>query len=90
MSATDADLSGLDLLINTAPAVIFDTRDGVFPGGLRVIDLASGENFPGLSDVERYPSIPARMFPYSSGRMLGRACERFLRRGKFLSEVDDK
>ena len=79
MSTSEADLSGLDILINTAPAVIFNTEGGTFPGGLRVIDLASGENFPGLMDVERYPSIPAKMFPYSAGRMLGESCERYLR-----------
>ena len=61
-------LGELDLLINTAPAVIFDTGEGSrFPTSLRVIDLASGENFPGLASVERYPSIPARMFPRSAG-----------------------
>lgn len=63
------DLGSLDLLINTAPAVIFDTGEGSgFPTSLRVIDLASGTSFPGLASVERYPSIPARMFPRSAGR----------------------
>ena len=90
MSAACADLTGLDLLINTAPAVIFDTNEGAFPEWLRVIDLASGENFPGLSDVERYPSIPARMFPYSSGRILGECSVRFVRGGgNSLYEVND-
>jgi len=71
ISSKDACLSGLDILINTAPAVIFDTM----PEGLRVIDLASGDNFPGIA-VEKYPSVPAKMFPYSSGRIYGEAVER--------------
>ena len=75
MSSADADLNGLDLLINTAPAAIFTPE--LIPKGLRIIDLASGENFGGLT-VERYPSIPARMFPESAGRVWGRALERYI------------
>lgn len=79
LSARDADLSGLDILINTAPAVIFDSsREGGFPEGLRVIDLASGDNFPGVASVEKYPSVPAKMFPKSAGRAWGRSIERFI------------
>lgn len=79
-SAKSADLSGLDVLINTAPAVIFDTASGSFPSNLRIIDLASGSNFPGLSTVEKYPSIPAKMFPISAGVAWGRSIERFMNR----------
>lgn len=75
-SSKDADLCGLDVLINTAPAVIF--APDAIPDGLRIIDLASGENFPGMSGVEKYPSIPAKMFPKSAGRAWGRAVERYL------------
>lgn len=75
-SAKDADLGGLDLLINTAPAVIFDPES--IPCGLRLMDLASGNNFPGVAGVEKYPSIPAKMFPHSAGRAWGRAIERNL------------
>ena len=75
MSACDASLSGIDILINTAPAVIF--KDGV-PEGVRVIDLASGENFPGVT-VERYPSVPLKMFPKSAGLALGSAAIRHFR-----------
>ena len=75
-SAKDADLSGLDILINTAPATIFD-KD-LIPQGLRIIELASGDNFAGVAGVEKYPSVPAKMFPLSAGRAWGRAIERFL------------
>ena len=75
-SAKDADLSGLDILINTAPATIFD-KD-LIPQRLRIIELASGDNFAGVAGVEKYPSVPAKMFPLSAGRAWGRAIERFL------------
>lgn len=75
MSTFDADLSGLDILINTAPADIFPPE--AIPHGLRIIDLASGDNFPGI-EVEKYPSVPARMFPRSAGVTWGRAVERFI------------
>ena len=79
LSAKDADLSNLDILVNTAPAVIFSSeRDGGFPEDLRVIDLASGDNFPGVPSVEKYPSIPAKMFPTSAGIAWGRSIERFM------------
>ncbi|MBR2971639.1 MAG: hypothetical protein IKC61_01775 [Clostridia bacterium] len=75
-STHDADLSGLDILINTAPAHIFDA-DAV-PPDLRIIDLASGMNFPEGLQVERYPSVPAKMFPKSAGDAWGRSVERFI------------
>ena len=75
-SVFDADLSGLDVLINTAPAPIF-TKESI-PEGLRIMELASGENFAGIPGVEKYPSVPARMFPYSAGRAWGKAIERHL------------
>ena len=79
ISTSEADIENLDLLINTAPAVIFDTSsEEKFPGKLRVIDLASGDNFPGLSNVERYPSVPAKMFPFSSGKIWFESVERML------------
>lgn len=74
-SCCDADMSDIDLLINTAPAAIFSAEK--IPHGLRVIDLASGENFAGLT-VEKYPSVPAKMLPKSAGRVWGRAVERFI------------
>ena len=75
-STNDADLSGLDLLINTAPASIFDKKS--IPPSLRIIDLASGDNFGGIPWVEKYPSIPAKMFPESAGRVWGRTIERYI------------
>ena len=75
-SVGDGRLDGLDVLINTAPAVLFNRKS--IPNGLRVMDLASGDNFPDIPTVEKYPSIPAKMFPCSAGRAWGRAIERYL------------
>lgn len=72
----ERSLSGLDALVNTAPSVIFDPAQ--MPPKLRVIDLASGDNFPGAPQVEKYPSVPSVMFPVSAGIAWGRAVERFL------------
>lgn len=80
-SSSLSDLTELDILINTAPAEIF-TRESI-PQGLRVIDLASGDNFPGIDGVEKYPSIPAKMFPESAGRTWGMAIERFIKRSVY-------
>ena len=77
-SCENADLRGIDLLINTAPAVIFDTSAEGFPQNLRIIDLASGVNFPDVKRVEKYPSIPAKMFPVTAGIAWGRAIERYV------------
>ncbi len=79
-SGIDADLSGIDILVNTAPAVLFE-ENGVcrVPRGLRVMELASGNNFPSLSSVERYPSIPAKMYPVSAGNLWAESIEKFMR-----------
>ena len=89
MSLADSRLSSLDLLINTAPARIFDTSEGgMFPSSLRVIDLASGVNFPGIGTVEKYPSLPARRFPSSAGRAWFMSVRRYLLGGEnFTSEA---
>ena len=80
-STDPAVLSGLDILINTAPGVVFDTGAEGFPAELRVIDLASGVNFPSHAAVEKYPSVPARMFPRTSGRIWCESIERMLAHG---------
>ena len=69
-SVYSENLMGIDILLNTAPAKIFDTECTAFSENMRVIDLASGNNFPAFPSVETYPSIPARMYPESSGELL--------------------
>ena len=82
-SDSASDASGIDILINTAPTVLFDGGDllSVCP---RVIDLASGNAFPDYPDVEKYPSLPAKAFPLSAGRCLAGAVIRSLGEGGAL------
>ncbi len=65
---SDMNISELDFIINTAPtnlSYLFPERR--VPDGMRVIDLASGDSFPGISGVEYLPSLPNRMYPISAG-----------------------
>jgi hypothetical protein len=74
------DFSGLDLLINTAPTNLSPSfENGTLPNKMRVIELASGENFKGVEGVERLPSIPEIMYPVSGGNIYYRAIIRFLK-----------
>ena len=62
------DFSDIDILINTAPC---DMRGHFLSGirdGMRVLELASGNNFDGLTGVEKLPALPERMYPESAGR----------------------
>ena len=72
------DFSGLDVLINTAPK---DMKES-FPLGkcddLRILELASGNNFDGVLGVEKLPALPERMYPESAGEAYTRAIRRFL------------
>ena len=75
-----ADFSGIDILINTAPK---DMRacfeGGELPASMRLLELASGENFAGISGVERLPSLPEKMYPESAGKTYFDAVVRFLK-----------
>ena len=68
----------LDVLINTAPKVIFTKNSFLDNENVRIIDLASGNNFPFIERVEKYPSIPAKMLPLSAGLAWGRSVQRML------------
>ncbi|MBQ8372388.1 MAG: hypothetical protein IJX38_05595 [Clostridia bacterium] len=75
-SRGDADLTGIDLLVNTAPFPIFLGRREIESGELRVMELASGENFS--AKVEKYPSLPAKCFPVSAGEAWARSIMRLM------------
>ena len=62
------ELSDIDILINTAPARLIGEGDLPDLSGVRLIELASGDNFPSGAAVERLPSLPARLYPKSAGR----------------------
>ncbi len=78
------DIGGIDCLINTAPTPLAASfPKGRIPDGTRVLELASGDNFSGVSGVERLPSIPDRLYGRSAGR------EYYLAIKKYISEVFD-
>lgn len=61
--------SGLDLLINTAPARLIREEEAEELSGVRVIELASGDNIPADIPYERLASLPAKTYPESAGRL---------------------
>ena len=46
--------------------------------GVRIIELASGVNFPEGITYERFATIPAVMYPKSAGIVLAKAVQRLL------------
>ena len=82
ISVNGYDFEGVDILINTAPK----DMSGKFPGGklpegLRVLELASGDNFNGVDGVEKLSSLPEKMYPESAGRAYFESIRRFLEKG---------
>ena len=74
MTSPDTNLSSFDILINTAPAKIFEIgkKEKAFP---KIIDLATGECFA-EGVAQKYPSLPAKMYPISAGRLYALSIER--------------
>ena len=74
--------SDTDIIINTAPQDLSESfENGKLPPYLRVIELASGENFKGIEGIERLPGIPDKSYGKSAGRTY------FSRILKYVSEV---
>ena len=72
-------LSELDVLINTAPtSLVALFPDEKITEGLRVIELASGDNFGNIEGVVRLPGIPDRMYPRTAGAVYFTAIEKFI------------
>lgn len=73
------DFSGIDVLINTAPTDMSPSFPlGRVRDGMRVLELASGENFRGVEGVEYLPALPEKMYPLSAGRSYYQAVKDFL------------
>lgn len=72
------ELLELDIIINTAPDSIMS--DEVIEGlnTTKIIELASGDNFPIGRNVIRLSGIPAKMYPRSAGRVLADSVLRML------------
>lgn len=62
--------SGLDVLINTAPVRLLLPNCVQSLMGVRVIELASGNNMPVGLEFERFAAVPAVMYPESAGRVM--------------------
>lgn len=57
-----------EIIINTAPTDLSSSFEkGSLPKNLRVIELASGENFRGIEGIERLPGIPDKSYGKSAG-----------------------
>lgn len=79
----EADFSGLDILINTAPESLIpeDRVAELIDGGVHFIELASGKNY--LDErVVRMASIPDKMYPLSAGRLYARSIASAIRQRK--------
>ncbi len=62
------DTSNTDIIINTAPTDLSASfKEGRITKNLRVIELASGENFKGIDGIERLPGIPDKSYGKSAG-----------------------
>jgi hypothetical protein len=72
----------LDYLINTAPVrIVGEDVVGVL-GSAKILELASGDNFPAGLAVERLPSLPAKKYPRSAGKCLAESILRMLGEGR--------
>ena len=63
----DVDFSGLDILINTAPARQISPSD--LSDKTTIIDLASGKIFDDIPRLVKLSSIPDAFYPISAGRL---------------------
>ena len=70
------DFSGLDILINTAPARQID--DSMLQNDTKIIDLASGRVFDDSPRLIKLSSIPDTFYPITAGRLYADAIIRGL------------
>lgn len=70
------DFSGIDLLINTAPARQISEKD--LPPHTQIIDLASGCSFDPSPRVTKLASIPDAMYPLTAGRLYAESAIAYL------------
>ena len=73
------DLTGVDILINTAPAQLIKDSDIPFlPKGVRVIDLAAGRYLENIPGVIKLSGVPDK-YPESAGKLYAECVKRFLK-----------
>ena len=74
----ESPFSKLDILVNTAPAKVLSDDDAQDLRGVKIYELASGENIPKALEHEKMPSIPALMFPESAGIAYAKSALKFI------------
>ena len=76
--SSEGDYSGFDFIVNTAPERILgdESAEKALTDG-RIIDLASGDNFPELDGITKLGGIPGLMYPVSAGRVYAEAAIRY-------------
>ena len=76
--SSEGNYDGLDFLINTAPQRIL-SADVIRRAGEhgKIIDLASGDNFPDGVEITKLGGIPGIMYPASAGRIYAAAAVRY-------------
>ena len=73
------DFSDFLLIVNTAPACIMDTDSArEICRTAKIMDLASGNNFPGVTEVIKLSSVPDSMYPITAGRIYARYISNYL------------
>ena len=73
------DISGFDLIINTAPAhLITDAAVESLGAGQKIMDLASGRFIKDARGVIKLASVPDSMYPTSAGALYARYIARYL------------
>lgn len=72
------DLSGIDVVINTAPKRLISEGALVAAGYPTLYDLASGGATDGLTGARLLPSLPTRFYPESAGRLYAEGVLRVL------------
>ncbi len=73
-----------ELIINTAPArLISEARLGEL-SYVKIIDLASGKNFPDMPNITKLASVPDMMYPETAGRIYAKYVMRILSKGVSL------
>ena len=73
----------LDVVINTSPTPIPKAPLLAAGGRAKLMELASGVNFPEGISYRPLPALPGKFYPESAGMAIGKAIERHLdRRGR--------
>lgn len=75
----ECELSGFDMIINTAPARIMSEESARrLALDTRIFDLASGNNFPASEGIIKLGSVPDTMYPITAGRIYARYIAQYI------------